>query len=65
VDGEIHAQQKAQDAARTEAISKHGLKVLRFTNQDVMNDLDKVLGRISEDLPPSPISRWNGEFDEK
>ena len=65
VDGPIHAQQKAEDAARTEAISDHGLKVLRFTNQDVMNDLNGVLVRISENLPPSPLPRWDGESDEK
>ncbi len=65
VDGEIHAKQKAQDAVRTDALSKHGLKVLRFRNQDVMNNLEVVLGRISENLPtPSPLPIWTGELDE-
>jgi very-short-patch-repair endonuclease len=50
VDGPIHAQQKAEDAARTDAISKHGLKVVRFTNQEVMNNINPVLQRISKEL---------------
>ena len=64
VDGPIHAQQKSEDTTRTAAISDHGLKVLRFSNQDVMNDLNGVLGRISEDLPPSPLPHRKGEPDE-
>ena len=48
VDGESHATPEAQiyDAERDEYFSTLGLDVLRFTNQDISDDLDAVLARI-------------------
>ena len=46
VDGDIHAQQKAYDDARTEQLQSFGYRVLRFTNEEVLNDLQTVLACI-------------------
>jgi very-short-patch-repair endonuclease len=43
VDGDIHTQQKAYDEARTEQLQSYGYRVLRFTNEEVLNDLQTVL----------------------
>jgi very-short-patch-repair endonuclease len=43
VDGDIHTQQKAYDEARTEQLQSFGYRVLRFTNEEVLNDLQTVL----------------------
>ena len=46
VDGEIHARQTEYDDARTAKLAEYGCKVLRFRNEQVMNDLPKVLAEI-------------------
>ncbi len=46
VDGEIHARQTEYDDARTTKLAEYGCKVLRFRNEQVMNDLPKVLAEI-------------------
>ncbi|XGV97031.1 MAG: endonuclease domain-containing protein [Leptolyngbya sp. BL-A-14] len=46
VDGEIHIQQEASDEARTEKLRSFGYQVLRFTNEEVLSDLQTVLTRI-------------------
>ena len=54
VDGPIHKQQREQDAARTEHLEQHDYRVLRFTNDQVLTDLDTVLSTIvsaAHDLP--------------
>ena len=43
VDGDIHTQRKAYDEARTEQLQSFGYRVLRFTNEEVLNDLQTVL----------------------
>ena len=46
VDGEIHAKQTEYDNARTTKLADFGYKILRFTNEQVMNDLPNVLAEI-------------------
>jgi very-short-patch-repair endonuclease len=46
VDGGIHQEQADYDRARTTQLEAHGYKVLRFTNDEVMNNLEGVLDRI-------------------
>jgi very-short-patch-repair endonuclease len=48
VDGGIHLDQKDYDEARTEQLRSFGYRVLRFTNEEVLNDLQTVLVRIAE-----------------
>ena len=46
VDGAIHDQQSEYDAARTAHLEQFGYRVIRFSNAEVMNDLQSVLDRI-------------------
>ena len=59
VDGDTHADRQAYDAARTAALARQGYRVLRFTNADVMGNLDGVVRAILIDLgrdPEVPLS---------
>ncbi len=46
LDGGIHLQQKAHDTARQIILESKGLRFLRFSNEQVLCDLDSVLERI-------------------
>ena len=46
VDGPIHQYSAAEDAVRQEFLESQGLRVLRFTNDQVMDDLEGVLAEI-------------------
>ena len=48
VDGDIHLQQVAYDQARTEQIESFGYRVVRFSNEAVLNDLEVVLADIAQ-----------------
>ena len=48
VDGDIHAMQADYDATRTSYLEREGFHVLRFTNSDVMTNLDAVLTTIAD-----------------
>jgi very-short-patch-repair endonuclease len=48
VDGEIHSEQVDRDAARTEQLEAYGYRVLRFSNEEVLNNLNRVLETIKE-----------------
>ncbi len=49
VDGGQHAD-NAADLARTRMIEAHGYQVIRFWNNDVLQDTDGVIHRITEAL---------------
>ncbi|MFM7439767.1 MAG: endonuclease domain-containing protein [Snowella sp.] len=46
VDGGIHTQQQDYDQARTDQLENFSYHVLRFTNDEVIHDLPKVLNQI-------------------
>ncbi|HEX6911041.1 MAG TPA: DUF559 domain-containing protein [Longimicrobium sp.] len=46
VDGEVHAQQLDRDAARDQELLAHGVRTLRFTNDQVRHDLPNVVAAI-------------------
>ncbi|MHB8156135.1 MAG: endonuclease domain-containing protein [Desulfocucumaceae bacterium] len=48
IDGGIHEQQKDYDKLRTEIINLYGIRVIRFTNQEVVDKSDRVLERLKE-----------------
>lgn len=48
IDGDIHRFQVEYDKARQEYLTEHGYRIIRFENQEVMNDLKSVLGRLLE-----------------
>jgi very-short-patch-repair endonuclease len=53
-DGGQHDWQQAADASRTRRIEAAGYRVLRFWNNDVLENLDGVLHEIQCALPPTP-----------
>ena len=50
VDGAYHEEQEqiVEDKKRTELIKFQGLRVIRFTNKEVLTDIDCVLLKITE-----------------
>ncbi len=54
VDGDIHDTQKDYDAYRTQQFENYGYRVIRFSNDDVLYNLKKVLAQISAALTPNP-----------
>jgi len=57
VDGEIHLgrEEKEYDINREAELKKFGIKVLRFSNDEVMNNIEKVLEEIKKHLPSQQI----------
>lgn len=57
VDGEIHEKREEEDARRDEVLARRGLRVMRFTNRQVMNDVEEVERKIKDVLgrPPVPL----------
>jgi hypothetical protein len=66
VDGDSHAERGEYDAKRTYWINQHGVKVVRFANEEVMTNLDNVLEMIASlclggaDPSPQPSPRSTG-----
>jgi very-short-patch-repair endonuclease len=62
LDGAVHDEtnQREYDAARTEALEQLGIRVLRFRNEEVMQDLASVLGRIKVLSIPDERRQANG-----
>jgi very-short-patch-repair endonuclease len=50
LDGKQHEWFADYDAGRTAVIESYGVRVLRFTNAEVCDDLDAVLSRIQAEL---------------
>ena len=48
VDGPVHEYTPEEDAVRQEFLEAQGLRVLRFTNEEVSASLDNVVKRIIE-----------------
>ncbi len=49
LDGKQHEWFSDYDAARTEVLERLGVRVVRFTNEEIRDDLDGVLARIREE----------------
>ncbi len=65
IDGGIHSlpENKEYDINRDFVMQKFGIQVLRFTNEEVLNNVDKVLNKIESVLikTPSPTLPEGGE----
>jgi len=46
IDGEIHYKQHEYDDGRSAEIEKFGIKVIRFTNDEVVNNIEAVIKKI-------------------
>jgi len=54
LDGGQHATQQNYDNKRTQALEQDGFKVLRFWNNDVLENIEGVWDVINNTLYPSP-----------
>ena len=56
IDGGIHETQKEYDEGRTAELESWGLTIIRFSNEEVMNDIEKVVEMIKNHLklPQAP-----------
>ncbi len=63
IDGNTHSteQEKEYDEIRTKVLEGYGLKVIRFTNDEVLNDFEYVCEKLKEIIPPAPL-RKGGVF---
>jgi very-short-patch-repair endonuclease len=52
VDGPVHQGQQDEDCMRTEHLAAYGYRVLRFSNDEVLEDLGSVLLRIAAASTP-------------
>jgi very-short-patch-repair endonuclease len=53
IDGGIHEIQREHDAERETYLKNRGLRILRFSNEDVINNLPAVLQKILDACNPS------------
>ena len=58
VDGDTHGSDEAiaNDALRTARLEKQGYQVIRFTNAEVMGNMEAVLASISDAFAARPLS---------
>ena len=56
IDGESHFtdEGKVYDFKRTQILEGYGLRVIRFTNDEVMNNFEGVCQKIGEEIPLNP-----------
>ncbi len=50
LDGKQHEWFSEYDAARTEVLERLGVRIIRFTNAEISDDMDGVLARIRAEL---------------
>ncbi|WP_442846925.1 endonuclease domain-containing protein [Leeuwenhoekiella sp. H156] len=50
VDGSIHDTQFLEDAHRAGQIEQYGIKILRFTNDQVFKDINSVIAAIKSEI---------------
>jgi very-short-patch-repair endonuclease len=73
VDGGQHGEQVASDSERTEILKNRGFEVLRFWNNEVLGEIEAVLGCILEKASvtkagastphPDPLPMGEGEVN--
>ena len=56
LDGAVHSGREKMDREREAYIEAHGIKIIRFKNDEVEKDIDYVLKRIGEELRKAPSS---------
>jgi len=54
VDGKIHDRQIEEDSERTKILEHEGYSVIRFSNDEILNDIEKVVSTIKKQIEKSP-----------
>jgi very-short-patch-repair endonuclease len=55
IDGDSHAESKEYDETRTNILNQYGLRVLRYTNRDVMNNIEGVYQDLMRIVEPHVV----------
>ena len=57
VDGEIHTNEciKEHDENRTAELKRFGVRILRFSNEQILNNIDEVIAEIKKFLHKHPF----------
>ena len=50
IDGESHIKQKEYDSGRTAEMEKFGIRVIRFSNDEIIENIEKVIKVIKKNL---------------
>lgn len=53
IDGEIHNTRKEYDEKRDAILKGLGLRILRFTNEEVLNNVEEVVREVVGETPPA------------
>ena len=65
IDGDTHAGRESYDAQRSQFLEEQGYRVVRFSNSDVMSNIEGVLHQLGlvmdEMTPPPPTPSPEGE----
>jgi adenine-specific DNA-methyltransferase len=64
VDGGQHAERKLFDKERDDWFVSQGFRVLRFWDNEVLTNIDGVLEKITDQIPPSPGPSHQGRGNE-
>ncbi len=62
VDGPVHQYTTEQDAVRQEFLEGLGFRVIRFTNQAILDSLDSAIEQIKVALTESGTSKLQPNF---
>ncbi len=61
VDGSPHVDQQDRDTERTDFLNAKGYCVLRFWNNDILNNIEYVMAAILQAIPDKQIKPISGE----
>jgi very-short-patch-repair endonuclease len=61
IDGDTHAMRKGYDAARTAFLEKEGYRVVRFSNTDVMGNMEGVMSTLDGICRTAPLPTLSPE----
>lgn len=54
IDGDYHDTQKEYDTLRSDVLSDYGIQVIRYKNEEVLNNIDYVRRDLKEKINTSP-----------
>jgi|GEM_PF-581367 len=60
IDGDSHTDKKEYDEIRTEILNQYGLTVVRYTNDEVLNNIEGVYDDLMEKIKPTPTLPYQG-----
>ena len=50
MDGEIHKSKQKDDKEREQFLNDKGFRIIRFQNEEVLNNIEMVINKIKENI---------------